>query len=240
MRFSGISPPAPEHTRPANFEKEERTEPDREGQRYRRTAPAVTKRSSRTKNSIPLLRRLIKLKTGIQYLQGFQPLQNDRRGQKNSIPLLRRLRKMKIVWPCIRVNVLTRPPKSHGWNAPRHSAKLRSAPRSSRTTSATSSPREATRRPAINVQSRNATRAKPPTPALVPRTGYPSRGRPKRGGSGFTARGAAGLRGDDNAARTTARTTRRRHVGHSITARLFAPCSFVAPRPKIILTIYRF
>ena len=142
--------------------------------------------------------------------------------------------------PCIRVNVLTRPPKSHGWNAPRHSAKLRSAPRSSRTTSATSSPREATRRPAINVQSRNATRAKPPTPALVPRTGYPSRGRPKRGGSGFTARGAAGLRGDDNAARPTARTTRRGHIGHSITARLFAPCSFVAPRPTFRQTCINF
>lgn len=43
------------------------------------------------KNSIPLLRRLIKLKSRIQYLQGLQPLQNDRRQEKNSIPLLRRL-----------------------------------------------------------------------------------------------------------------------------------------------------
>ena len=58
------------------------------------------------KKSIPLLRRLIKLKSRIQYLQGLQPLQNDRRQEKNSIQFF--------VRPCIRVNVSTvrrrRPP----------------------------------------------------------------------------------------------------------------------------------
>jgi len=112
-------------------------------------------------------------------------------------------------------------------NTPRHSASSVLLRDLSGATSATSSPRVSTRRPTFNVASLRGPRvtadgggrfAPPPTPRAGKATStivWPC----ARGG---------GLRKDDNAARI-ATVTRRQHVGHSITARLFAPC--FAPRP---------
>lgn len=71
----------------------------------------------------------------------------------------------------------------------------------------------------------------PPTPVLpsVERATPRARG-DNFDGSGYDARGAAGLRATITP-RELRTWTRRRHVGHSITARLFAPC--FAPRPTI-------
>lgn len=80
----------------------------------------------------------------------------------------------------------------------------------------------------------------PPTPVLpsVERATPRARG-DNFDGSGYDARGAAGLRATITP-RDFGTWTRRRHFGHSITTRLFAPCSFVAPRPTFRQTCINF
>lgn len=136
--------------------------------------------------------------------------------------------KMEIVRPCIRVNVSTRPPTSPAWNTPRHFVLLRDPGGRPRLHSP---PRDDTRRPAINEQTRDAARANRRRPFSLRSSGLPlARAgitstavvmtREGRRGYGATITPRE-LRNDDAPRPAGAIPERRRH---------FAPC--FAPRPK--------